>query len=239
MTASAPQKILGVLGGMGPAASAEFLRLLALRAQAKLDQEHPRVIMFSDPGIPDRSAAIAGHGPDPEARIRSGLDKLAAWGADLLTCPCNTAHVFIDRFAADLPRPFVHIVRETVTAAHLTSPEGAWLLATTGTIASGLYGRYAHDMGYVFHMVSERTQEKTQRCVELVKAGAVKESGTLMRSIAEGLWKEKNLAVATACTELPLAYAASGLPAEKNVSSLTALADACLAVLYADIKKDR
>ncbi|MDR3176690.1 MAG: amino acid racemase [Desulfovibrio sp.] len=230
MSTIAPQKILGVLGGMGPAASAEFLRLLACRAPAEKDQEHPRVYLLSDPGIPDRTAAVEGSGNDPTGRIREGLENLARWGADILACPCNTAHVFIDRFAAGLPVPFLHIVEETVAAAGVKSPRGSWLLATTGTIRSGLYADYARRAGYSFYAV--KAQGQVQRCVELVKAGAEKEAGELLRVIVEDLWRTRDIPVVTACTELPLAYAASGLPAEKNVSSLAALADACLATLY-------
>ena len=69
-------KTLGVLGGMGPAAGAEFLRLLARDAPAKRDQDHPRVIALSDPAIPDRSDAIRGLGEDPTPRLRRELERL-------------------------------------------------------------------------------------------------------------------------------------------------------------------
>ncbi|MDR2799960.1 MAG: amino acid racemase [Desulfovibrio sp.] len=230
MSAIAPQKVLGILGGMGPAASAEFMRLLACRAPAEKDQEHPVVYLLSDPGIPDRTAAIEGTGDDPTKRLQEGMEKLALWGADILACPCNTAHVFIDRFAASLPAPFLHIVEETVASARAKSPRGAWLLATTGTIRSGLYADCAQRCGYSFYAVE--AQGQVQRCVELVKAGEVVVAGELLRFLVEDLWRTRDVPVVTACTELPLAYAASGLPAEKNVSSLAALADACLAALY-------
>ena len=106
---SKPEKKLGILGGMGPAAAAEFLRLLAAGAPAQNDAGHPYLLMLSDPGIPDRTDGILGAGPDPLPAMRRDLLRLAEWGADLLAVPCNTAHHFIDRFRADLPIPLVHI----------------------------------------------------------------------------------------------------------------------------------
>ena len=73
MGVQAAQKKLGVLGGMGPAASADFLRILAERAPATIDQEQPIVYVISDPQIPDRTCAIFGRGSDPSARIKQDL----------------------------------------------------------------------------------------------------------------------------------------------------------------------
>ncbi|MDR1873437.1 MAG: amino acid racemase, partial [Synergistaceae bacterium] len=138
-----PKKVLGVLGGMGPAATAEFLSILARDAPAETDQQHPSVLMISDPSIPDRGQAILGAGEDPTPRLRRGLERLVEFGAEVLAVPCNTAHYFIDRFRGELRAPLVHIVEETISAAMRKSPEGAWLLSTSGTRRSGLYPDYA------------------------------------------------------------------------------------------------
>lgn len=224
--------ILGVLGGMGPAAAAEFLRLLAERAPAARDQDHPVTYLLSDPTTPDRSSAILGRGEDPTDRLKKNLLTLVGWGADILAAPCNTAHYFIDRFLGDLPKPFIHIVEETVAAAELLSPRGAWLLATRGTMDSGLYQKWGEKRGYPFFIPSEEVQQKVQESIELVKAGRKNDGGKLLRTVVEKLWEEEDLPICAACTELPLAYDASGLPAEKTVSSLGALCDSCIKALY-------
>ena len=227
-----PDTILGVLGGMGPAAAAEFLRLLAERAPVSSDQEHAITYLLSDPQAPDRSSAILGVGEDPTERLKDDLLTLTRWGANLLAVPCNTAHFFIDRFKDELPVPLVHIIEETVRAAATLSPKGAWLTATLGTMRSGLYQKEAEKQGYSFFIPPEEAQRQVQQSIELVKRGRKDEGGRLLKGVVEGLWRERDLPVCAACTELPLAYDASGLPQERTVSSLGALCGACLRRIY-------
>ena len=225
-------KKLGVIGGMGPAASAEFLNILTKKSPAEIDQEHAVVYMIADAELPDRSSAILGKGADPSAQLRNDFDKLAALGADIFAVPCNTAHYFIDRFENPLSKPLVHIVEETVLAAKRLNPDGAWMLSTIATMQSGLYQSYADKLGYPIYIPNQRQREKIQESIVEVKANNFVQAGAIVREIVLELWQEKDLPVMTACTEIPLGYDASGLPNEKSVSSLEALAEACLAKLY-------
>lgn len=84
-------------------------------------------------------------------------------GAEVLAVPCNTAHYFIDDFKAALPQPLVHIIEETVLAAQRLNPEGAWMLSTHGTRASGLYQKYADKHGYTLYLPNEEQAEKRSR----------------------------------------------------------------------------
>ena len=158
-------KKLGVLGGMGPAAAAEFLRQLAARCPAASDQEHPVVYMIGDCELPDRSTAIFGEGESPAALLEAHLNKLCELGADVLAVPCNTAHYFIDDFRERLPQPLVHIIEETVLAAQRLNPGGAWMLSTHGTRASGLYQKYADKYGYTLFLPSDEQAEKAQHFI--------------------------------------------------------------------------
>lgn len=229
---TAPAATLGVLGGMGPAAAAEFLRLLAACVPGTTDQEHPRIVMLSEPSIPDRSSALLDGSDAPLPGILAGLTTLAGWGADLLAVPCNTAHVYIDRIRDELPVPVVHIVDATLQAAMLLSPRGGWLTATSGTVASGLYQRRAEELGYRLLVPPAGPQELVQETAGLVKAGHTEQAGRVFASVVRGLWRRERLPVVTACTELPLAYDSAGLPEGMTVSSLGALASACAHELY-------
>lgn len=225
-------KKLGVLGGMGPAAAAEFLRQLAAKCPASTDQEHPVIYMIGDCEIPDRSTAIFGNGESPLPHLKQRLLELCAMGVDVLAVPCNTAHYFIDQFADELPVPLVHIVEETVLAAQRLSPEGAWMLSTKGTRATGIYQKCAEKHNFTLYIPNEEQSDKSQQVINYVKANKLTEAGALTKELVEELWAERNLPVMTACTELPLGYDASGLPQERAVSSIGALADATVKALY-------
>lgn len=217
---------------MGPAASAEFLRVLARLCPAEHDQDHPVVFMMADCDIYDRSTAIFGKGKSPAEQLKKDLFQLASWGADLLAVPCNTAHYFINDFREELPVPLIHIVEETVKEAQRRSPEGAWMLSTKGTRKTGLYQKVADTLGYKLYIPNEHQSDLAQAAIDAVKANDMALAGRLTKECCEDCWKEKQLLVMTACTELPLGYDASGLPKEKSVSSIDALALACVHELY-------
>ena len=225
------EKILGVLGGMGPAASAEFLKILAEKFPAEKDQDHPVVYMISDPKIPDRGSAIAGEGEDPEPYIRKNMEKLIGWGADILAVPCNTAHYFIDRFRDEIKVPLVHIIEATVDASVKNSPEGAWMISTMGTARSGLYQKVAADRHYRLVVPPEDVQGRIQETIIYVKSGNMEKAARSIEDAVKKLWSIEDLPIITACTELPLAYDVSDLPKDKNISSLDALAEACIKIL--------
>ena len=213
---------------MGPAAGAEFLRLLTVLSPATRDQDHVPVILLSDPQVPDRTEALLRHGEDPTPRLRENLLKLVSWGADLLAVPCNTAHVFIDRFAEELPVRLVHIVEETLAEAAAKNPAGGWLVATEGTLGSRIYQNRALARGFNLLLPPPAEQAAVNEIIRLVKANRLGEAGKSFRSLAEALWGKSEVPILTACTETPLAYQAAGLPGEMTVSSLEALARGAL-----------
>lgn len=223
------KKTLGVLGGMGPAASSEFMRILAQRFPAKCDQEHPVVYLLSDPEIPDRSSCVVNGTENPQEWIKTDLEKLVSWGAEILAVPCNSAHCFINNFRDEIKVPYVHIVEATIDEAIKSAPQGGWMVATLGTVQAGLYQKRAEEMGYRLLVPPQEIRQKIQDIIIFVKAGDMKTAGQKMMEAVHALWEIEELPIITACTELPLAYDASALPPEKNVSSLNALADACIA----------
>lgn len=227
---------LGVLGGMGPAASAEFMRLLAEKAPAEKDQEHPRVILYSNSITPNRTAFLEGRGEDPAPYLLDGLKSLLGWGADLVCVTCNTAHIFVDKFPQEIRDHLVHIVDETIRQCRERSPKGAWITATLGTMNSGLYQQHAQSSGYVFRVPSPELQREIHDITDIIKAGKAEEGGRIYRAVIDRLWAIEKLPVVGACTELPIAYENTGLPAEWGISSLDALADGCIRELYKPLK---
>lgn len=227
-----PTKTLGVLGGMGPTAAADFLRLLAVMAPARIDQEHPKTLLLSNPQLPDRCSHILCGTEDPTPQIMEHLRELVAWGADLLAVPCNTVHLLLDRHADEIPAPLVHIVEVTLDECEAQSPQGAWVLATIATVESGLYDMAAERRGYTLRHPDEENQQLIEDSINAVKGNRIPESVDLLKKAIDSLWETERLTVAAACTEIPLSYELAGLPCEWMVSSLDALARECLRRLY-------
>ncbi len=232
-------KVLGVFGGMGPLATAEFLRLLALDVPANCDQEHPKIIVIENPQTPDRTQSILGQGPSPEPYLKEGLIKLIELGVNYLAVPCNTSHYFIANFDDGIQSKLINIVHETIGESKVISPNGAWLTATIGTIKTGLYQKMAKDMSYRILEPNEDEKNKISQVIDMVKAGNYHEASFLYKSVIGKLWERENLPIIAACTELPIAYQESNLPKEKMVSSIEALARGCIRKLYISIKEEK
>ena len=226
------QKTLGVLGGMGPLATAEFLRVLAENTPVMKDQEHPRMIVLSNPSTPDRTKFILGDGISPLPYLKEGINLLREWGADILAVPCNTSHYFLDQILQEISLPIVHIVDETLNRTKELSPMGAWLLATEGTRRTKLYETHAERIEYKFNLPPDKLQEKTSLVIDAVKSNDIQYSTKLISEICAELWGVDYKPIIAACTEIPVAYLAAGLPSNMMVSSTEALALGCINQLY-------
>lgn len=134
--------ILGVLGGMGPQATNTFYQRIIDRTQAETDQEHLRVLIWSDAKIPDRTAGILA-GPEAAEQVYQalldGARLLERAGCTVLAIPCNTSHYFADRLQAQLKIPLIHMIRETVAAIQAMGKKTVGILATDGTVRTGIY----------------------------------------------------------------------------------------------------
>ena len=104
------KKSIGILGGMGPMATADLFQKIVALTGANGDNEHIRVYIDSNASIPDRTAAILDGGEDPLPAMTDSLRKLEACGADCIIMPCNTAHYFLPRLVEISERPFVSMI---------------------------------------------------------------------------------------------------------------------------------
>ncbi len=134
-------KTVGVLGGMGIDVTAELLTRIIDITGAKKEQDNIPVIINHNPRIPDRTQAIISGGEDPLPLLKSSLEVLVKAGADFLAIPCNTAHYYYDKMQRDTPVPIIHMIKETVGKSLITKKnlKVVGLLATTGTVNTGLY----------------------------------------------------------------------------------------------------
>ena len=136
------KKTIDILGGMGPLATADLYRKIIEHTRADRDSEHIRVYIDGNAAIPDRTAAILHGGEDPVPEMLSALRHLEACGADCIIMPCNTAHYFLPRLREQTALPILDMQRITAAVCRERFPgKTAAILATDGTVQSGLYDR--------------------------------------------------------------------------------------------------
>lgn len=223
--------VIGVLGGMGPAATVDFLGKLVALAEAATDRDHPRVIIDSNPHVPDRNAALRGEGPSPGPVLAAMARGLEAAGATLLAMPCNAAHAWAADIRAVTRLPFISMVEASVAEAVALRCTNLGLIAVAATLDAGLYQSRlaAHGIGIV-----EPDRAAVAALVGRIKAGA---AGAGEADDAQALVEQCRAAgadgIIAACTELPLVLHAGncGLPL---IDSSAALARAVLAAVARD-----
>ena len=138
MTAQQPR--LGILGGMGPQATQVFYQRILDKTDARRDQEHLPTLIWSDTGMPDRTQAILSGQTEPVyQRLLADARLLEREGCTVLAIPCNTSHYFADRLQGELHIPLIHMIRETVSAIRAMGKTTVGILATDGTVRTGIY----------------------------------------------------------------------------------------------------
>lgn len=223
------KKAIGIVGGMGPKATLDMFEKLLDHTDAHSDAEHIRVYIDCHTGIPDRTRAILEGGESPVPYIVESAKKLADCGADFLLIPCNTSHYFYDEIVASSPIPVMHMIRETAKSVKQTGVTCVGLLATDGTLRSGVYQRELESQGITVLCPSEEGQQEVMRLIyDGVKAGAETFDVTkIMKELAR-LREAGAERIILGCTELPLGFTAYGIPLEDTVDAADELAKAAV-----------
>jgi len=204
------KKTIGILGGMGPEATAYFFGLITKKTKAETDQDHIPVVIFSNPEIPPRTAAVLGEGASLLPYLLEGVRVLKEAGADFIVMPCVTAHYFYDQVMAELNVPFLHLVDETVLYALRKMPElkKAGLVASTGTLKSKLFHDAFAKEGVEIVEPGEEEQAQVTEAIfgkEGIKAGFTSgKSQEIILHTAKELIQRGAEAVIAGCTEVPL-----------------------------------
>ncbi|WP_456421827.1 cysteate racemase [Thermococcus sp.] len=199
------ERVIGILGGMGPLATAELFRRIVEKTPAKRDQDHPRIIIYNNPKIPDRTAFILGKGDDPRPELIDSARKLESWGADFIIMPCNTAHFFAETIQRAIGIPLVSMVEETAKRIEEMGLKKVGLLATDGTIKGLVYHRALLRRGILIAVPNKIDQAKVMRGIyEGVKAGNLKLGRKLLLEVARKLEKRVEGIIA-GCTEVSVA----------------------------------
>lgn len=199
------KKTLGVIGGLGPGATAHFMNLVTDMTDAAIDQEHVEMIVFSSPSIPDRTRHILDNrAPNPLPQMLAIGQKLAALGAEQIAIPCVTAHYFYDALESGIPVSIINGVQETVLHLKNNGITKVGIMATDGTVASGIFHRELQKHGMIPIVPSAQHQKDVMHIIfGNIKAGKKAEMDRFQAAAAD-LRQQGAEAIILGCTELSL-----------------------------------
>ena len=224
-------KMLGVLGGMGPLASALFMTRLTLLTPALRDQDHVPAILWSDPRIPDRTRTHVPGAEDPLPWMLRGVAGLRRAGASAIVIPCNTAHGWYEAILGAAEMPVLHIV-DAVNAElhrHVANPGPVAIMATEAALAMRLYQDGLESQGWRCLVPKPSTMEQhVTPAIGLVKANRVAEAYPALAACVEELIADGAVAIILGCTEIPVALRAGPAPTVPFIDSIDALAKSAI-----------
>lgn len=164
------EKVMGVIGGMGPLATDLFYNMVIGKTDAKCDQDHINMIILSHASMPDRTAAIKnGDRDDVYGKLLKDARFLEDSGACCIAVPCNTSHVFLEDVQKDIKIPIVHMIREAVLDVKemFSGCEEikAGIMATDGTVEIGLYQKYCEENSIIPVVPTAENQKKVMKII--------------------------------------------------------------------------
>jgi len=202
-----PEKIIGILGGMGPEATIDLFYKIIKFTPAEKDQDHLRIIIDNNPKIPDRTAAILGKGENPLPALQETAQNLEKAGADFIIIPCNTAHYFLSQIQKSVKIPILNMIEETVkeTKKRIPQIKKVGLLASIGVYKSKIYHQHFKKFNIEVISPEEKNKEKVMKVIYTIKAGNLSEEVKKnIILIAQKLIDNGAEAIITGCTEIPL-----------------------------------
>lgn len=229
-------KVIGILGGMGPEATLDCFGKIIKSTPAKTDHEHLRVVIDSNPGIPDRIAAILGRGESPVPALVAGCRALERAGADFIIIPCVTVHFFFPEIQAQAQLPILSILDAIAEAVRRKLPEikTVGLMGTKATIKAGfVQKRLAQDnittvfpdgaaQAKILDAIKDIKDVFSSRTRSEISTDLIEAARSLIDAKPEGAE-----AIIAGCTEIPLALSQEHLPVP-YFDSLTILARAAI-----------
>lgn len=197
--------LLGVIGGLGPIATAHFMELVIQMTRAECDQQHLDMIIYNIPSTPDRTAYLLGHSSEsPLPKLLSAGQGLCRAGVSYIALPCVTAHSFLPELEAQLGVPVIDGVKETALYLHSRGIRKAGILATEGTIGLRLFHRELEELGIEPVAPDEEGQRAvTELIYGCVKAGRAAELSAFHR-VSRQLRQQGAQVIVLGCTELSL-----------------------------------
>jgi aspartate racemase len=208
---------IGILGGMGPEATAYLFQQIVQLTRADGDNDHIPIIIYNNPRIPDRTEAILRRGPSPLPLLVEGAAFLEKAGVAFILIPCVTAHYFFPEIVSAVSTPILHLIEECAAYVKAQMPDvhTLGLISTTGTRLTGLFQQAFDKIGRQIIYPDEAFQSQFREAIygkQGIKAGFKEEPKKLLRRIAVHLQQNGAGAIIAGCTEVPLALQQDDIP---------------------------
>jgi len=210
-----PEKIIGILGGMGPEATIDLFYKIIKFTPAEKDQDHLRIIIDNNPKIPDRTMTILGKGKDPLPTLRETAQNLEKAGADFIIIPCNTAHYYISQIQESINIPMLNMIEETAKETQQRIPQikKVGLLASIGTYKTEIYHQHFKKFNIEVISPERKDKEEIMKVIYAVKAGNLSEEiKKNILKISQELIDKGAEAIIAGCTEIPLILKEGDVP---------------------------
>lgn len=208
----AGKKTLGIIGGMGPMATADLFSKIIANTDANSDAGHIHIFIDNNPAIPDRTKAVLDGSDEPLAFLAEAARNLVKMGADLLLLPCNTSHAYYPQLCEAVDAPVIHMIEETAAHAASLGLKRVGLLATKGTLHARLYENALAPFDIEAIVPDEAGQGEVMKLIyNGVKAGAEAYDTTAVREVLDRMAQRSADTFLLGCTELPLAFEKYGL----------------------------
>ena len=214
MTNQKQELVPGIMGGMGPEATLDFMTKVLQCTDARADQDHLRLLIDHNPKVPNRHASIEGSGEDVTPYLLGMAANLERSGADFVVMVCNTAHAYQGAIADSLSIPFVSIIDEVVDELNenTTGKPAVGVMAAEGCLNAQLYQNALRDSGYPVKVWNQQHLEQFMELVYQIKAGDTgKQSTATMEHLANALVEQGAEILLAGCTEIPLVLDAKKL----------------------------
>ncbi len=228
----ANDKMLGVLGGMGPLASAQFMLRLTLLTPATRDQDHIPAVLWSDPRVPDRTVGKLHAGADPLPWLLRGIEGLKRAGCGAIAIHCNTAHGWYDAMRDAAGVPILHIVDAAAAELRRLGVETGriGIMGTQATLCMRLYQDRLGALGWDSIVPSQAEMDRlVSPAIALVKANRVADAYAPLAEVVRSLAARGASSVVLGCTEIPLGIQAGPSQDLPVVDTIDALARAAIA----------
>lgn len=230
------KKTVGIMGGMGPMATADLVYNVVSQTKAEKDSDHIHLIIDSDGSVPDRTEAILYGGESPVPKLCTMAKKLEYMGSDIIAISCNTSHYFYDEICEAVEVPVLNMLDETARSIARSGAKEVLLLATDATVKMGLYEKYLSRYDIKTRYMSNEGQSEVMKLIyDCVKAGHFEFDVDRFRSMLREAGAEE-LPTILGCTELPIAFRRFELSGFHTIDPSNILAKAIIRAAGGELK---